>query len=208
MSKEKRKYHFVYKTTDTRNGNFYIGIHSTYNLNDGYIGSGKRIRNIKYRYGKDILKCEILEYLPDRQTLKKREEEIVNSKLLEEKKCMNLRIGGEGGFSLETQRRNAPKGAKKYIELMKDEDWNKIQRKKISKGLKRHLKENNKKGMWEGKKHSEETKNKMRKPKNVGKANPQFGTMWITNGVINKKIKKEEQIPVGFYKGRYYDIRS
>ena len=34
--------------------------------------------------------------------------------------------------------------------------------------------------------------------------NPQFGTRWITNGTINKKIKKEEIIPSGFTLGRTY----
>jgi hypothetical protein len=43
----------------------------------------------------------------------------------------------------------------------------------------------------------------MRKPKNVGDKNPQYGTCWITNGINNKKIKKENpEIPNGWYKGR------
>jgi len=32
--------------------------------------------------------------------------------------------------------------------------------------------------------------------------NSQFGTIWITNGSINKKNKKNDIIPNGFYKGR------
>ena len=56
------------------------------------------------------------------------------------------------------------------------------------------------------KKHSEETKQKMRKSKNVKEKNSQFGTCWITNGSINKKIKNHELIPKGWYKGR--KIRS
>jgi len=53
-----------------------------------------------------------------------------------------------------------------------------------------------------GKKHTEETKEKMRKSKNVGTNNSQFGTIWITNGQENKKIKKEDIIPQSWYKGR------
>ena len=34
------------------------------------------------------------------------------------------------------------------------------------------------------------------------KKNSQYGTMWINNGTTNKKIKKEETIPKGWYKGR------
>lgn len=35
-----------------------------------------------------------------------------------------------------------------------------------------------------------------------GTKNSQFGTMWITDGFENKKIKKEDVIPDGWYKGR------
>jgi hypothetical protein len=55
---------------------------------------------------------------------------------------------------------------------------------------------------WNGKTHSEETKQKLRKSKGVGATNSQFGTCWITNGVENKKIKKEDIIPDGWIKGR------
>jgi hypothetical protein len=35
-----------------------------------------------------------------------------------------------------------------------------------------------------------------------GERNSQFGTMWITDGVKNRKIKKEDPIPEGYRKGR------
>ena len=35
-----------------------------------------------------------------------------------------------------------------------------------------------------------------------GEKNSQYGTMWITNGETNKKIRKTEPIPEGYYKGR------
>lgn len=37
----------------------------------------------------------------------------------------------------------------------------------------------------------------------MGKDNSQYGTMWITDGINNKKIKKDvDFIPDGWYKGR------
>jgi hypothetical protein len=37
----------------------------------------------------------------------------------------------------------------------------------------------------------------------VGDKTSQFGTMWITNGTENRKIKKDlDSIPEGWYKGR------
>lgn len=35
-----------------------------------------------------------------------------------------------------------------------------------------------------------------------GQKNSQYGTMWITNGVQNKKIKKCDTLPEGWYRGR------
>lgn len=57
------------------------------------------------------------------------------------------------------------------------------------------------------KKHLESTKQKMSKShqksgNSKGSKNSQFGTMWITNGTDNQKIKKDEHIPDGWYKGR------
>ena len=52
-----------------------------------------------------------------------------------------------------------------------------------------------------GKTHSDKTKQKMSLAQ-TGQQNSQFGTMWITNGTENKKIKKVDNIPEGWYKGR------
>ena len=35
-----------------------------------------------------------------------------------------------------------------------------------------------------------------------GESNSQYGTMWVTNGETNKRIKKTEPIPKGYYPGR------
>ena len=81
MSRKEKQYHYIYKTTNIVNGKFYIGIHSTNDLNDGYIGSGKRLWYSINKYGKEIFKCEILEYFSDRESLYKKERELVNEEL-------------------------------------------------------------------------------------------------------------------------------
>lgn len=35
-----------------------------------------------------------------------------------------------------------------------------------------------------------------------GEKNSQYGTMWITNGELNKKIRKSDPIPESYYPGR------
>jgi hypothetical protein len=56
-----------------------------------------------------------------------------------------------------------------------------------------------------GKKHTEESKTKIGRKNSkyqTGSGNSQFGTMWITNNIENKKIKKHDLIPEGWRKGR------
>ena len=45
-----------------------------------------------------------------------------------------------------------------------------------------------------------------KKGKYTGKLSSGYGTMWITNGKENKKIKRKEVIPDGWYKGRKMKI--
>ena len=73
-------------------------MHSTDNLEYGYLGSGKRLWHSINYHGKDNHIKEILEFCEDREHLKKREEEIVNKQLINEDLCMNLKTGGQGGF--------------------------------------------------------------------------------------------------------------
>lgn len=211
MSRKQKKFHFIYKTTDNRNGNFYIGMHSTEDLNDGYIGSGTRLKHLIYKHGKEIFNMEILEFLPDRKSLKERESEIVNSDLLLEEKCMNLKPGGYGGFVNEEHRKKFLDSAKKtmIISLQNghktqsllwktNKNWIDTQRKKRSLSSKGNK-------SFTGKTHKEESKRKIgvsNSVKQKGMKNSQFGTFWITNGEENKKNKNTTLIPYGWYKGR------
>jgi hypothetical protein len=54
------------------------------------------IRSIK-KYGRENFSIEIIEFLPDRESLKKREAELITEDLLQDQMCMNLVLGGAGG---------------------------------------------------------------------------------------------------------------
>lgn len=95
---DQRKHHIIYKTTCLITGKWYIGMHSTNDLNDGYTGSGQLLWKSIKKHGKDAHVCVILEHLPDRKALSDREEEILTKELRADVLCMNLRSGGTGNY--------------------------------------------------------------------------------------------------------------
>ena len=44
------------------NDKYYVGMHSTSNLKDGYLGSGKSLRYAIRKYGEENFKIEIIEW--------------------------------------------------------------------------------------------------------------------------------------------------
>lgn len=112
MARKEKKYNYIYKIINTKNDKYYIGMHSTDDLNDGYFGSGKYLRNSINKHGKLNHTIQILEMLPSRELLKEREEEIVNDELISDKLCMNLAQGGDG-FTSEDGKKYAKMGAEK-----------------------------------------------------------------------------------------------
>jgi len=90
----RRKYHFIYKTTCIITGRWYIGMHSTDDLGDGYLGSGKQLWNSIQKHGKKAHICEVLEFCENRILLRERERMIVSSDVVCHEDCMNLVEGG------------------------------------------------------------------------------------------------------------------
>ena len=207
MPRRQKKYFYIYKTTNLINGKYYIGMHTTNDLNDGYVGSGKRLWYSINKYGKENFKCEILEMLPNKSSLKKREKELVNEDLLKDVMCMNLQIGGGGGLSGEEHKRKfTSAGGKATIHLLKQyRETHLIKMKTDPEYRENYLDKIRGNTNWLGKTHREETKKKMSESKQGmydGEKNSQFGTCWVTNGKDSIKIKKGDLIPEGWILGR------
>tara|TARA_Y100001937_G_C7092334_1_gene318357 strand:- start:145 stop:759 length:615 start_codon:yes stop_codon:yes gene_type:complete len=180
-------------------------MHSTSNLEDGYLGSGKRLRYSIRKHGIENHKKEILEFLPDRKSLMKRESEIVNEELLKYEDCMNLVLGGGGFMPNDDYHKEVSSKGGKASKIAQDElrknnpEWVEKRYENSSKAHKQVYESGRRERKqvmdWTGLKHSEETKQKMSvssKGKGKGSSNSQYGTCWVTNGTENKKIKKEE----------------
>lgn len=142
------KYFIVYKTTNTINGKIYIGAHSTYNLDDGYKGSGTYLKIAFRKYGKDNFITEIICRCVDEIVMFKVEKFLVNQLIdkFGQKGHYNRSYGGRGA---RLGKDNSFYGKKHTLES----------RKLISENLKGKL--SGKKNPFYGKKHSPESINKI-----------------------------------------------
>jgi hypothetical protein len=226
----RRKFHYIYKITRLdESGKYYIGMHSTDDLDDGYFGSGKLLAYSIKKHGKEKHKKEILEFLGTREALKLREKELVNKELLGDIRCMNLKLGGEGGGKFkdaEHQRKctEAGKGLgmRTIIERRKvDQNFDHLYRSALSKAQK-NFAINNPEEMIKRQKRiclaATSIKSIAKRKLTLasinhqqGEKNSQFGSCWVSNGVKPIKIKKEqldEYLLNGYSRGRKYIYES
>jgi hypothetical protein len=89
------KYHYVYKTTNTSNGKYYIGLKSSDTLDDDYLGSGIAFKRAVKKYGKDKFKKEILSIFSTREEASEFERVTVNIDIVNDKLSYNLCLGGD-----------------------------------------------------------------------------------------------------------------
>ena len=211
MARKEKTIHYIYKTICNVTQRYYIGMHSTSKLDDGYMGSGLRLRRSIRKYGKENHTKEILEYLETREELVLREIEIVNKELIEDDLCMNLKGGGEGGLANEEHYKkfigaginNFNNSIDKRKETINKVRKTKEYRDKLSESKIEYFKTHD--GGFVNKKHSDETKELISKKMKIlgnGINNSQYGTCWITNEIDNKKILKGDEIPEGWKLGR------
>lgn len=204
-----KKYHYIYKTTNLLNEKYYIGVHSTNNLEDGYLGSGKYLWRSLKKYGKENFKIEILEFYNNREELMEREKELVTLDKIKDSLCMNLKPGGRGGLcNDEHAYKFHAAGGRAVRKLLSKRHHERFKNDPIYRA--RCIEQMLGKQKWLGKQHTEETKklqSLVKQGTGTKENNSQFGTCWITKEGINKKIKKEEleaYLSQEWSKGRKY----
>lgn len=217
-----KTYYYLYRITNLVNNKIYVGVHKTTDINDGYMGSGKVICSAIEKCGIDNFKKEILEWFTTSEEMFAKEKEVVTEEFLQRKDVYNLRRGGTGGFDYINKnidlRIRKNKKARQSTDLILEHRWGINWRSILGKlgcagvtaesKLKRKqtLKNRGIKSDASFMQTTSAAKTRKETFKRIGhqqgEKNSSFGTIWITNGIENKKIKKLDLIPASWNRGR------
>lgn len=213
----------IYQITNAINGKIYIGCHKTDDINDGYMGSGKILHRAYEKYGVENFAKKILHIFDTSEEMFDNEMTLVDESFVARQDTYNIKEGGLGGWdhindgSEKHKKRcskagkvGGPPSMKQLREHMQVVLANPSLRKeygqKISKGLKNHF--TNRDGYFKNMQHTKETKARIGAANAIhqrGKKNSQYGTCWIHNNNVSKKIEKDdlnEYLTEGWIKGR------
>jgi hypothetical protein len=89
--------YYLYKTINLTNNKFYIGVHQTTDINDGYLGSGKELKKDIKKFGKNNFTKEILQFFNTKEEMFLQEAEIVNFEFCTRDDTYNVMPGGGFG---------------------------------------------------------------------------------------------------------------
>jgi hypothetical protein len=157
----KHKYYYTYKVQCTAVGwedYYYLGQHTTNNLDDGYKGSGKRLHEYYKQYPNDYT-FTILEFYSNKTELNIAEQKLIGDLWKTDPYCLNLIYGGHGSWAVVNKlKRGKPSWnrGKKLSEEHKQKVSISLKGKHHSIETKHKISESNK-----NKQRSEETKKKL-----------------------------------------------
>lgn len=190
------KFYYTYKITCTEGSlkhYFYLGKHITYNLNDGYKGSGRIIYDYYKKYPEGYIK-EILCFYNSKEELNKAEIDLI-SQHIDNKLCLNIAKGGDGGDTL-TNNPNLDNIKRKISEKCKGRKHSEESKHQMSIAKKGKPSPNKGKAMSEEQKLKISNSKKGRTYAWVYKDNIQTAIPreqlndYLSNGWINGRLKK------------------
>lgn len=125
-----KKYNYVYRTVNKLNDMEYIGVHSTDNLEDNYIGSGTYLNNAIKKYGRENFKKDIIEFYDSREEAFRKEKEVVCIEYVKNNKVYNLVLGGGNAYGRDVSIKKFKKGEENQLFIdfsngLKDEGFRK-----------------------------------------------------------------------------------
>lgn len=197
------KFNYVYRISRPEiDDRFYIGVHSTNNIDDGYLGSGNLIVSSVQKYGKSKHQKEILKVCSTRNEALDFEKDIVTKKLINDSNCMNLSVGGGNIFMP-----NGTTTGKIWVwnqvngkEMFIEESWyEQIAKSGWIKG--RNPKYNNRGGAWffdkDGK--ASRTKGALPEGATLGRNGVTADYRWVTRNGVQTLVKEiQDGDEVGF----------
>lgn len=203
------KHYTVYLITNQITGERYIGQHQTYDLDDGYMGSGRLLKRKFEEYGIEHFNKEILVDFDNFEEMNTAEIKYIKELNPE----YNISLGGESfeGVNsvpgLNNKAGQYKKAHDKHLWLMKnDKEYSMKVRKALSESMKKSFEEGRHRRAfghkyWLGKKHTEESKKKMSESKRGKQTISTLGKHWYTNGKENICCFEQNK-PRGYRKGR------
>lgn len=212
-------FYTVYRITNKINNKTYHGMHKTKRLDDGYMGSGKVIKRAIEKHGVESFQKDILFVFETKEEMALKEAEIVNPEYLASGMTYNLKEGGRGGFdyvnsvvTIEQRRTAGLKGTVILKKMMEDdpdfrrkmEEFWRISRSKAKNPHRIFSQEHRLLGVLNA--QSQEARDKRAKTKQErgvqqGEKNSQYGSRFVTDGILTKRISKAEEIPDGWVLG-------
>ncbi len=177
-------YYIIYKTTNLINGKFYIGKHQTNDLADGYQGSGLLLNRAVEKYGIKNFSTVILGVYDSEYKMNLAEKILV---VPDSEVNYNIMNGGQGGFN--------------YINsiLTKEQRIQMGRSAGSISGPKTFL---NKTGIHNPEKRKYWASLGGKSHKGKSKSKKWKENIWITDGIISKKIRYNEKMPINFKLGR------
>lgn len=202
------EYYFVYKTTNLLDGMFYVGCHKTKKLDDGYLGSGLRLTRSIKKYGEENFKKEILSYHGSLKEMFEAEAKIVTADFVARKDTYNLTEGGKTpGLAIlkSAGKKGGAVNKKNGTGIFSAKCRENIVKWQRSEDGQKHMKAMQSKGLNKINFDSDILSKRADTLRSIdhqkGSKNSQFGTITITDGKFNKRIKKTDLIPEGWRKG-------
>lgn len=89
-----KKYYYLYLVTNQVNDKIYYGVHSTNNIDDGYMGSGTALKRAQLKYGIESFSKTIVEFFDNKDDMLHAESLIVDKEFVARDDTYNLIPGG------------------------------------------------------------------------------------------------------------------